>query len=837
MKKTLPFILLALMLATTTAPADIYVSPTGDDDTGNGTVDEPFATIQKGIDLVPEGGQVVVMPGTYSGTGNTHLDYAGKAITVRSSDPNDPNVVAATIIDSSPSSRAFHFYNGEGPNTVVNGLTIINGGTLEPGGAIRCFGAGPTIRNCRISHNIAFSRGGAIYCYNGSPTITGCSFTDNTCQEWIDQMAFGGAIACEGSSTVTVTNCRFTGNYADKFGGAVYAEDSTVEFSNCLITGNAALSGGGIYSSYSSLNLVNCTFAGNYAYYFGGAIKSYSDGTVGLTNTIVWDNWVDPQGGLGPQIALDTAVLGSEMTVSYSNVQGGQDEVYIASAATGYTLNWDATNISATPRFFDPGIWHDNDTPGDPGDDYWITGDYHLYENSPSVDSGDGGAVAALTYDLEGNSRIIGDAVDMGPYELPVPLPDGPDLTVQLDTTKLLEPLLPGDKVKLPIIVSNLGNQTAQGHVNIDVYVSGDLTLDPNTDIMFVSLADKPVKIAANASKTFTVKLVIPPDATAGFYYFLVHIYSEDIDEIFDDYTSNVAATNLLELVWRFGNVPERPKRAKLTVYDPNETLVTFMLAGPGWGQVQGGPDFTQIDLYETTEKSNFTIKTKPSSAFATIGHIMVADPNGSLNALNAKTTALNGGIHLEGSLNRLLLGHVSDAQIAIGTPQANPNLAVNMTFGRVTDLTIDSQTPIKALTATSWLDPDDDDYISAPWLGKVNIKGDRKTSTPGDFQADLYLTGQNALQNRTLGPVKIAGELSQAQWYITAADPADTKPALNKLNVTGRIADCALNITGHVGPTCAAALNNSQILIGCSAVTGTVDDFDQNHYSLDAQG
>jgi hypothetical protein len=61
-------------------------------------VPEDFSTIQDAIDHTWEGGTVIVSEGTYTGPGNRDIDFNGKAITVRCVDPNDPDIVAATII-------------------------------------------------------------------------------------------------------------------------------------------------------------------------------------------------------------------------------------------------------------------------------------------------------------------------------------------------------------------------------------------------------------------------------------------------------------------------------------------------------------------------------------------------------------------------------------------------------------------------------------------------------------------------------------------------------------------------------------------------------------------
>ena len=53
-----------------------------------------FNNIQAAIDDSNDGDTVIISTGTYTGDGNRDINFKGKAITVRSSDPKDPAVVA-----------------------------------------------------------------------------------------------------------------------------------------------------------------------------------------------------------------------------------------------------------------------------------------------------------------------------------------------------------------------------------------------------------------------------------------------------------------------------------------------------------------------------------------------------------------------------------------------------------------------------------------------------------------------------------------------------------------------------------------------------------------------
>jgi len=188
----------------------VCVSPTGSDSTGIGSIDSPFKTIQKGIDIVNEPGHVVPAPATYTGAGNIDLDFKGKAITVRAIEPRDINTVTKTVINCQGSSssphRAFYFHTGEDANSVLQGLTIINGYQSQ-GGAIWC-NSDPTIKNCTIINNTASSLGGGIYCYNSDAKITNCTFSKNAAS------TRGGALYCAYNSNVILSNSILWGNTA-----------------------------------------------------------------------------------------------------------------------------------------------------------------------------------------------------------------------------------------------------------------------------------------------------------------------------------------------------------------------------------------------------------------------------------------------------------------------------------------------------------------------------------------------------------------------------------------------------------------------------------------------
>ncbi|MHC4483353.1 MAG: choice-of-anchor Q domain-containing protein, partial [Planctomycetota bacterium] len=377
---------------------------------------QQYSTIQAAIDDANEGDIVEISPGTYTGDGNRNIDFLGKAITVRSTDPNDPNTVAATIIDCNGTEGyprvGFYFQNNEDANSILAGFTIINGNGAW-GGAIRCRSCSPTIADCVAVGNQA-GFGGGISCRYSNAIISNCTITANSAHGTETFSGQGGGIYCQNSSLI-IANCSITGNSAEDYsfmgdsaaGGAIYCWSSDPVVANCAMMGNfAATTGGAIGCEDSRAAITNCTISSNAAGAQGGGIFNRNS-EPNITNCVIWDN-------IAPSEAQIYNAEASSPSVSYSDVQGGYSGV---------------GNIDADPCFVSAGYWADANDPNilvEPNDPnaVWIDGDYHLLPGSPCIDAGDPNYIAELdATDLDGNPRIVdgnsdgNSVVDMGAYE------------------------------------------------------------------------------------------------------------------------------------------------------------------------------------------------------------------------------------------------------------------------------------------------------------------------------------------------------------------------------------------------------------------------------------
>jgi len=207
-----------------------------------------FNDIQAAINYSSNGDIIVVFPGTYYPHGEG-ITFLGKAVTVTSVDPQDPYIVAATIIeppvyegegDYEYNGRGFYFGETAGPDSVINGLTIRNFFNFDHGSAIYCHGSSPTISNCVITGNHTYDAGAAIYSYyGGSPTISNCIITGNTTYD------HGGGIYCQGGNP-QIINCVISENTSEMGnGGGIYCESGSPRIINSAITGNLSKTGNG----------------------------------------------------------------------------------------------------------------------------------------------------------------------------------------------------------------------------------------------------------------------------------------------------------------------------------------------------------------------------------------------------------------------------------------------------------------------------------------------------------------------------------------------------------------------------------------------------------------
>ncbi len=259
-------------------------------------------------------------------------------------------------------SKSLNLQSVNGPGaTIIRGYQIP--GTTNGSSAVRCIylADGSTLSGFTLTNGATFNENaGGIYSAGSSTVvISNCVIAGNSARS-------DGGGAYQG----TFYNCVFSGNttYGSLGGGAaIYAG-----LNNCLLISNtSAAYGGGAYNG----TMRNCTFVGNYATTGGG-------GAYGGTfyNSILYFN-----------------AIGANLPYGTNGYNVGIYNCCVAATNGLGLLN--AGNFTNAPFFADA-----------------ADGNFRLQAGSPCINAGIN-TNAPPGFDLDGNNRVAGGAVDLGAYE------------------------------------------------------------------------------------------------------------------------------------------------------------------------------------------------------------------------------------------------------------------------------------------------------------------------------------------------------------------------------------------------------------------------------------
>lgn len=269
-----------------------------------------YATIQAGIDAAVNGDEVVVAPGHYL----EDITFHGKHITVRSTDPLNPDVVATTIIDANTQevdASVVSFDNTGYGSSTLSGFTLTGATAPYGGGGVNCDQGTVTVSHNVVTGNAA-QYGGGIYCSNqGTALLLDNIVTGN------HATADGGGIFLASGDGVIEGN-TVTGNIADGEGGGIWCLGLNAQVSHNLISANTALIGGGLESYLSDGLYDGNIVCSNSASQDGGGVACY-EGFPDFRHTLIYGNSAAGNGGgfawWGTYVVLvNTTIAGNAAT-------------------------------------------------------------------------------------------------------------------------------------------------------------------------------------------------------------------------------------------------------------------------------------------------------------------------------------------------------------------------------------------------------------------------------------------------------------------------------------------------------------------------------------------
>ena len=380
-------------------------------DYNDGGVGKDFAfSIQDAINDANEGDVLEASWGIYY----ENVTFGDESITLKSENPEDPEVVADTTVDARYNAGggvndyypAVDFNNGSG--STLAGLTLRN----ATGGGVLCENVDSvTIMNCLIQNN----EWHGIWLNASSAGIQNCDIRANTSDETYDSHG----VYCISGSDVNIVNCII----ADNDGNGISCKDSSLRLTNCIIQDNADY---GIYEHNSTVasvianniirgNTDNGIFSGpfssgpeiknNWIYSNGGSgIETYNPSAAPDTNAVIVNNTIvnNDANGVKSDYAADVNITNCIIWDSGTNElyagDSGTFDVTYSCIEGGYT---GMGNINSDPYFVDAGA-----------------NDFHLAANSPCIDKGDPAFEPEPNEtDIDGGPRVINERVDMGADE------------------------------------------------------------------------------------------------------------------------------------------------------------------------------------------------------------------------------------------------------------------------------------------------------------------------------------------------------------------------------------------------------------------------------------
>ena len=274
-------------------PPDIYVSSTGNDDTGSGTASAPYKTLQKAFDLIKVAGSSTVsytvhISGTVSGTTTIAFGLPAARVlitgTSSASDILDGNSTGSVLTVSCAAT------------VEIKNVKITNGSATKGGGIYLERGEVRLGQGAVVSGNRATGDGGGVYS-QASFYLVGGEISGNTAGN------DGGGVCINTAffimSSGKISNNRATGqNISGKNnGGGVMQVGGDFKMTGGEISGNESDGGGGGVYTDRTFTMTGGKISGNTSKRNGGGVHVYAGTFTLKENGEITNNTSIGQGG------------------------------------------------------------------------------------------------------------------------------------------------------------------------------------------------------------------------------------------------------------------------------------------------------------------------------------------------------------------------------------------------------------------------------------------------------------------------------------------------------------------------------------------------------------
>ena len=372
----------------------IYVATTGSNQSGEGSLDNPFLTIQHGINESTTGDTVLILEGYYSENIDYEMSYTDNDILTLCSEftiTGDSSKISSTVISGQESGSVLEFYWGG--SVIIDGITIEGGYDeyqSQDGLWVESTGkftfSNSILKNCQVynGHGVGGQLNSidSIFIYNskilsnhdnfntdGVILINNVDYVSINKVEFSDNSSVtGSAIRLEDINYLEIDSSRFDSNISN-VGGIIWTGPSSISIKNSLFNGNSGLLSVLGYRDpewhpfeflidIEQTSIINNDNAIDYQNYNSPPQNGQQVPEFEISNTIFWNNEIDI---MIPQEDFSDVFMGS------LNVM----HCLIDSTADWNNYNSGINNMFLDPQFCDEG-----------------NGDYTLAASSPLVSGG-----------------------------------------------------------------------------------------------------------------------------------------------------------------------------------------------------------------------------------------------------------------------------------------------------------------------------------------------------------------------------------------------------------------------------------------------------------------